>query len=323
MVTTPPCHVQPVACIAASPHHVLTGSEDSNIHVWTLSRLLERNASTELEPDLTLSHHRGAITSLAINESASPETSICVSASKDKTCVLWNYQTGDALRTLLFPSVPLCVAIDPGSRAVFVCTEDGGLYLIELFGDKPLIGRHSADTSSTVVQVTSPLAVADPDIGPASCVALSHDGTTVLTGHTKGKIMQWQLTDNGHPTELADLNASVTNLRFAPLLQAAAPTKPAAVVKPSLGEPRYTFTSQLETDLGPETRFGTMLHEQGFPEDVLERAVLSFTEPAPQAAASDMETQKQTDELWQIINEQRALQKATLQKYVEAKSGKS
>lgn len=315
-----------MSCLAATPYHVLTGSEDSNIHVWSLARLLERDAASEMEPDVTLSNHRGPITALAVNESASPETSICVSASKDKTCILWNYQTGEALRTLLFPSVPLCVAIDPASRAIFVSTEDGSLYLIELFGDKPLIGRHSVELASTVVQVTSPLGASDPDGGPASCLALSHDGTTVLTGHTKGKIMQWQLTDNGHPTELTNLNASITNLVFTPLLQGPPHTKPATIVKPSLGEPRYIFTSQLETDLGTESRFDTMLHSAGFPSDLLDAAVLSFTEPPPQAAAEGggQEAQKHTtEELWQIINEQRALQKATMQKLAEAKSGSS
>ncbi|KAH6686728.1 WD domain-containing protein [Plectosphaerella plurivora] len=310
-VTTPPCHVQPVSCLASTPQHVLTGSEDSNIHVWTLSRLLELNATTELEPDRTLSNHRAAITALAVAQSLNAETSICVSASKDKTCIIWNYQTGEALRTLLFPSAPLCIALDPCSRALCVSCEDGSLYLVELFGEKALIGQHSGEMSSTVVQVTSPLGVADPDGGPATCMGLSHDATTVLTGHTKGKILQWQLTDSGHPTELADLNAAVTNIVFAPLMQEAAPTKTITVVKPNLAERQYTFTAQLETDLGEDSRFDGMLDNEGFADDVLEKAALAFTEPVAETGIS-AEAQKQIDELMAIIEEQKAL--TTLQK---------
>ncbi|KAG7138544.1 Pre-rRNA-processing protein crb3/ipi3 like [Verticillium longisporum] len=322
LVTTPPCHVQPVTCVAATCHHVVTASEDSNIHVWTLSRLLELNATTELEPDLTLSNHRGAITSLVVSQSVNPETSLCVSASKDKTCIIWNYQTGEPLRTLLFPSVPLCVALDPCSRAVLVSCEDGSLYLVELFGTKPLVGQHSAEVSSTAVQVTSPLGVADPECGPASCLAISHDGTTVLTGHTKGKILQWQLTDNGHPTELTDLNASVTNLVFPPLTQAAQTTRPITVIKPSLAERQYTFTAQLEADLAPPSRFQNMLNSTGFPDGVLEKAILSFTELPATQSGNSAAAQKQIDELKEIIEGQKALHKATLQKLADAKSSK-
>ncbi|KAF6815383.1 ribosomal assembly complex component [Colletotrichum plurivorum] len=322
-LTTPPCHVQAVSCLAATPHHIITGSEDSNVHVWTLSRLLETNASAESEPDRTLSNHRAAITSLAVSRSVNPETSICVSASKDKTCIIWNYQTGDILRTLLFPTAPLCVSMDPCARAVFVSSEDRSLYLVELVGEKPLIGPNSSESSSTVVQVTTPIGVADEDAGPASCLAPNHDGTTVLSGHTRGKILQWQLAENGHPTELTSLNASVTNLVFPPLLQAARSTKPAAVVKPTQAERQYTFTSQLVTELQPKARFENLLNGHGLPDEVLEAAILSFQETPAQTASGeddDAETPEETDELWEIINEQLALQKLNMQRCVEASS---
>ncbi|KAK2059367.1 WD domain-containing protein [Colletotrichum caudatum] len=321
-LTTPPCHVQAVSCLAVTPHHVLTGSEDSNIHVWTLSRLLELNASIDAEPDRTLSNHRAAVTSLATSLSVNPETSICASSSKDKTCIIWNYQTGQVLRTLLFPTAPLCISMDSCARALFVSSEDRSLYLVELLGDKPLIGPNSAESSSTVVQVSSPIGIADEDAGPASCLALNYDDTTVLSGHTKGKILQWQLSECGHPTELTDLNASVTNLVFPPLLRAPRSTKPTAVIKPTQAERQYAFTSQLNTSLGQKTRFGTMLDGFGLPSDLLDSAGVAFQDAQFQSIADDDddETQRQTDELWEMINEQRALQKLTMQPYVEAMS---
>lgn len=339
-----------MSCIATTPHHVLTGSQDSNIHVWTLSRLLEINATNggsptdDLEPDLTLSNHRGAITALAIGASTNPDTSVCVSASADKSCILWNYRTGTALRTLLFPSAPLCLSLDPCSRSICVCCEDASLFLVELAGSSdvdgnertpPLVGPHSRELASTVVQVTSPLGAADPDdAGPASCVALTHDGTAVLTGHSRGKILRWQLVGSAHPTELTDLNAAVTNIIFPPLQQLSSmpATKPVAIVKPSLAEREYTFSAQLATDLGDETvlqdggyvkdsRFERMLNGDGLPDDVLEKAIMAFSEPPPATATPQrveqdqpaegisVEAQKQIDELQAIIAEQRALQK--------------
>ncbi|KAF4970875.1 hypothetical protein FSARC_2145 [Fusarium sarcochroum] len=308
-VSTPPCHVQAVSCLAVTPYHILSGSDDSNINVWSLSRLLELDAQVEQEqePDLTLSNHRGAITSLAVGPGTNSETSICVSASKDKTCIIWNYQTGQLLRTLLFPTFPLCACLDPSARALFVSSEAGAVYLVELFGgDKPLLGSRSTELPSIVVQVNTPLAVSDPDVGQPSCLALTYDGTSILSGHTKGKILRWSLADNAHPTDVANLNASVTNLRFMPPLSTEQPTKAVNIVKPNQNLKRYNFTAQLTTDLGEETRLSQMLATNGFPSQSLETAISSMTNPSDEK--QDDELARQDAQFRSIINSCKLLQ---------------
>ncbi|EEY16080.1 WD repeat-containing protein [Verticillium alfalfae VaMs.102] len=306
----------PTNCLAISPSHVFAAqNEKSQIHVYSKARGTQ-------EVTVTLGER---IRSLALIGD------VLAVGTVDGSLMLWEGRHHLARRQperesrnqpLRLSHVPLCVALDPCSRAVLVSCEDGSLYLVELFGAKPLVGQHSAEVSSTAVQVTSPLGVADAECGPASCLAISHDGTTVLTGHTKGKILQWQLTDNGHPTELTDLNASVTNLVFPPLTQATQTTRPVTVIKPSLAERQYTFTAQLEADLAPPSRFQNMLNSAGFPDDVLEKAILSFTEPSATQSGNSAEAQKQIDELKEIIEGQKALHKATLQKLADAKSSK-
>ena len=299
-----------------TPYHVLSASDDSNINVWSLARLLELGADPGHEPDLTLSNHRGAITDLAVGPSTNAETNLCVSASKDKTCILWNYQNGQVLRTLLFPAAPLCISLDPCARALFVSAEDGGLYLVELFGDKPLLGSRSAELASILVQVNAPLGIADDDAGSASCLALNYDGTTVFTGHTKGKILRWSLADKAHPTEVANLNASVTNLVFEPLLPEEKLCRTATVVKPNQTKRQYTFTTQLEGYLEDTSKFGEMLNSTGIQNHALESAMVSLSAPAS-GEGNDAKLQKENDELRTIIEEQKALQKVTMQ-YQEA-----
>ncbi|OAQ99845.1 hypothetical protein LLEC1_06370, partial [Akanthomyces lecanii] len=279
LVTTPPCHVQAISCLATTDSHVLTASDDSNINVWSLARLLEYGADPGFEPDLTLSNHRGAITSLVVAAGDNAETSLCVSSSKDKTSIVWNYQTGQVLRTLLFPSIPLCATLDPCARALVVAAEDGSIFLVEFFGDKPLLGSRSAELSSIVVQVGSPLGVADADAGPATCLALNYDGTTLITGHTKGKILKWNLTDNSHPAELANLNASVTNLAFVPLLASHKSHQTPTVVKPNQSQRQYILSTQIAGD-STATRFSDMLNTPGFSDDTIARALHAFTTPA-------------------------------------------
>lgn len=258
--------------MAVTSSHILTASEDSNINVWSIARLLEFGADPGLEPDVTLSNHRAAITSLVVSPGENPDTNLCVSTSKDKTCILWNYQTGQVLRTLLFPSIPLCAILDPAARALFVSTEDGSIFLVELFGDKPLIGARSTELSSLVVQIDSPLGVADSDAGPAACLALNYDGTTLVSGHSKGKVLRWSLADKSHPTELANLNAAVTNLAFIPLLGTSEKHQVVNVVKPNTTQRQYTITKQLGGNETSTSRFDSMMNGRGFPDSVLQAA---------------------------------------------------
>ncbi|KAM4063768.1 ribosomal assembly complex component [Hirsutella rhossiliensis] len=310
--TTPPCHVQAVSCLAVTPFHLLSASDDSNINVWSLARLLEFGADVGHEPDRILSNHRAAITDLVVGPSTHASTSLCVSASKDKTCILWNHQSGQLLRTLLFPAVPLCISLDPCARALFAGAEDGGLYLVELFGDKPLLGSRSAELASSLVQVDSPLGVADADVGAPSCLALSYDGTLVFTGHPKGKIMRWTLTDDGHPAEMANLNAAVTNLVFVPLVPEERRYQVVNVVKPNQTQRQYTFTARLQGLLDLDAQFTERLDSTGIHSHQLETAIASLVASAP-SVRNDSYLQKEIDELRSIVEEQKALHKATVQ----------
>ena len=329
--------------MAATPYHLITGSDDSNIHVWSVARLLELDPTIEHEPERTLSNHRAAVTARMVGDGTNPDTSVCISASQDKTCIVWNPQRGVALRTLLLPSSPLCACLDPCARAFYVATEDGSLFAVELFGDKPLVGPRAEDASAVVqIPAGSAFGAVPPEAGPASCLAVSYDGTVLLSGHPRGQILRWDLASRADSTELANLNAAVTNLvPVPPLLPsvAARPTRTTTVVKPFLGRRTYNFTAQLTSDLtatapaigvcGQErSRFGRTMDARGFPEDVLEQAILALQQPASVGggggvggAEGDQQLRAENEELWEIINEQRALQKKTLERYVEAKSG--
>lgn len=296
-----------MSCIASSPYHLLTGSDDSNIQVWSLAQLLEFESNDEHEPIVSFSNHRGAITAIAAAAGDNPETSICVSASKDKTCIIWNYRTGVILRTLLFPASPISLVLDPCQKGVFVATEDASIFSIEFFGPDPLLGPDSED-ASTVKQLTSPFCSVPSESGPASCLGLTHDGTVLLSGHPKGQIHSWSMTDMqaiSGAKVLTNLNAAVTNIVMVPPLSAGVKaTKALTVVKPSEVQRAYTFTAQFEVDLKPETRFHVMTRTPGFSPETLETAISNFLQPM-ENDASDEVSQRQIEEQWEIIDMQR------------------
>ncbi|GAP87136.2 putative wd repeat-containing protein [Rosellinia necatrix] len=312
-VTTPPCHVQAVTCMAITPYHLLTGSDDSNVHVWSLSRLLELDQTIEHEPQDTLSNHRAAITSLVVSQSVNPDTNICVTASEDKSCVVWNYQLGTPLRTVLFPSTPISLVLDPCARAFYASTEDRSLYAIELFGEAATFDLQSDERGNAAVQVSAAFGAAPHEAGPATCLGLNYDGTILLSGHPQGQVRRWDLSSRADSTELASLNAAITNITFVSPLSSPKHTRPIAVVKPFLGNRSYNITSQIDSDLVGETRFSKMVASNGIPQEILDQVILAFQEPAGNSAGN-AELQKENEELWEIINEQRALQRKTLER---------
>lgn len=305
----PARHVQAVSCLASTPHHLLTGSDDSNIQVWSLAQLLEFDSNDEHEPLVSFSNHRGAITAVAAAAGDNADTSICVSASRDKTCIIWNYRSGAILRTLLFPAAPLSLALDPCQKAVFVSTEDASIFSIEFFGPKPLLGPDSED-ASTVVQVTSPFCTAPSESGPASCLGLTYDGTVLLSGHPKGQIHVWSMTDRqavSGAKVLTNLNAAVTNIAMVPPLSAGArAAKPWTIVKPSEVQRAYNFTAQFEADLKPETRFDAMVKTPGFSPETLETAISEFLRPATDDTDGEQISQRLLEEQWELVNAQKS-----------------
>jgi len=279
--------------------------------------------STDLhEPVRTLSNHRAAITSVAIGHSAS-DVNISISASRDNTCIVWNYHTGELLRTFLLPSNPLCLAIDPCDRAFYVGFEDGSIQPIELLQLTATINSlYDSNLQATPVQVTSsPFGGAPPEIGLVHCLDLSYDGTVLLSGHASGKIIKWDAGPRRFSGELADLNAPVTNLMILSPFPNLLPTKAVTVVKPRFGEGNYTFTCQFTTSLGT-SEFEEALKSPGVPSDMLESAILEFAKPVASSSEADEQLRKENEDLWAVVNEQRALQKRTYDKYLEAKAAR-
>lgn len=266
---------------------------------------MELDSNEEHEPTVSFSNHRGAITDLAASSGDNPETSFCVSASKDKTCVVWNYRSGEVLRTFLFPTFPQCLVLDPCACAIFVSTEQGSIYSVDFFVPKPLLGAKSEE-ASTVIQIATAFCSAPAESGPAICLGLAHDGTTLLSGHPKGQIHAWSATDRSASSgakELANVNAAVTNIVFVPPLVPAAPAVKAwTVVKPSQAQRAYTFSAQFEADLTPETRFTTMVKTPGFDREMLDTAIAAFLQPATEKS-DDQETQLQIQQQWEILNQ--------------------
>ncbi len=227
-VTSAASHLQPVTCLTVTSNHdfIISGSADTNVHVWSLPNLmtfsqpsaLSSGAALRNVPVRTFSNHRSGISALSSGHSTTA-TNFAVSASTDSTCYIWAIDSCEILRVILLPSTPLCFQLDPADRAIYTGYENGNIQCINLFKD--LSKTSSALPESTYNSTNAGPIQLDPkdswsasssDIGSALCLALSYDGTMLLSGHTSGKILSWDVAKGRVQKTVANLGQIITNL---------------------------------------------------------------------------------------------------------------
>ena len=225
-MSTSPSHLQPVTSLVVDPtsNFVLSASSDATIHVWSLPRMLSfskpaitgSDQAAPNSPILTFSNHRRAITALAVGHSGH-RNNIAVSTAADNTAIVWDYTTGHVLRTFLLPSTPQSVTLDPADRAFFVGYESGNVQRVDLYetssSHHTLYDSRLQDTPSQISsdrQWTIPI----KDAGAATCLALSYDGMTLLSGHQNGTVISWDVGRGKYGSTVADYTRPVTNLHM-------------------------------------------------------------------------------------------------------------
>ena len=255
--TSSASHIEPVTTVIVSPdgEHVISASADSSVHVWSIRSLVSieaaqngfNNNANKNEPIATFTQHRSAVTAIATGHSQHPSTNFVVSTSDDKTCYIWNLETLQVLRTFILTQSPQCAVVDPVDRAVYIGSSDGSVQAINVLGQQSASKSSILDNSSRVAAAAIQLkpterwsAPAGSSPAAATCITLSYDGTSLLTGHFSGKILQWEVAKHRMTSEISNLTGQpVTNIQMLQLagnLQASdMPTyKITTVVKPRL-----------------------------------------------------------------------------------------
>nr|POE90129.1 pre-rrna-processing protein crb3/ipi3 [Quercus suber] len=285
--------------IDSTSNFLLSASADSTVNVWSLPALLSFSSSVAVTPLRVFGSHRAEVTSLVLGHGAG-FTNFAVSASKDRTCLVWDYQSGNVLRTYLLPATPLCLTLDAADRAVYVGYEDGSVQSQDLFftGVEPstLDTPYNAKNALTPVQPPPSSRWHSPDksVGEVRSISLSHDSCTVLSGHESGAILAWDVGRRALHSSILQhpLPGPVNNLAFLPLagLGNSSSTRQLkirvpAVVKPKYGAydaaqgvipGSYAIQTELAGNLSSSTArsiFGQALTAPSFPEALLDQGL--------------------------------------------------
>ena len=277
--------------------------------MWSIPGLLSFSSSSAndysegpiLAPLRSLSNHRAAITAVVFGHSSSAYN-IAVSASKDKTCVVWDYHSGEALHTFLLSHSPLCLALDPADRAAYAGYEDGTIQFLDFYNQGGLnqtLHDPVAQSAPTQPSASTIWAAQDHPSTAILCLQVSYDGTNLLSGHRDGKVHPWDVGTGRLEKHLADFSAPVTNLQmlkptgFANVPEQA--LKIQNVVKPRYDSfnngqhnstttipPNYALTAQFTSNLPlPGSSGASLFHEAlshpSFPTSLLEEALSDFS----------------------------------------------
>ncbi|KAJ6496765.1 WD40 repeat-like protein [Mycena vulgaris] len=179
---------------------LLSGSEDSGVSVWSVSRLLDDDMHNELPlPYCVLSDHTLPVTDIACGIGPFPNCRV-LSSAVDHSVKLWDLSTQSLLTTFQFPQPISCLAWDLTERMFFAASKDGSIHQMNLF-------RQREDKSGSHIMeaiggagVTDIIRVGDEDqtkaqkrrlisVGePVVSIAISLTSTLLLAGTSTGII---------------------------------------------------------------------------------------------------------------------------------------
>ncbi|RDB23532.1 Pre-rRNA-processing protein IPI3 [Hypsizygus marmoreus] len=112
---------------------LISGSEDSGVSVWSVSRLIDDDLQTDLPiPYCTLSDHTLPVTDIVCGIGSFPNCRVLTS-SIDHSVKLWDLSSRSLLTTFQFPQPITHLAWDLTERIFLAASSDGSIHQMNLF----------------------------------------------------------------------------------------------------------------------------------------------------------------------------------------------
>ncbi len=219
-------HAKPVRALAFSPDgaRLVSASEDGTLRLWSVTRA---------QPPIVLTGHDGVVLSVVFDDSGHR----LASASADGSVRLWDGESGAALVALDahsaevwsadfdatgerlassgFDAVARLWQVPQRDRRIALVPSPLGAAAFDRAGER--IATASDDGRARVFTLAGEeIAVLAADRGELLAVAISPDGTRVVTGAKSGTAKLWRLDDAAHPIALEGARDGVLAARYSP-----------------------------------------------------------------------------------------------------------
>eukprot|EP00052_Salpingoeca_macrocollata_P007204 m.58346 g.58346 ORF g.58346 m.58346 type:complete len:366 (+) comp15897_c0_seq2:163-1260(+) len=169
-----------VCRLTADESHVITASDDAVVRVWRLASLLDKALHDgRCESRFTWSDHALPVTDVFCGLGSG--NARVVTASRDRTCKLYELTSGILLASVTFPTDLVCVCMDPIESMLFAGGSNGCLFKVQLQESRE---AHAFKEANDVKLVQSGQIPAHSKSITALCVL--DDGSAVMTASEVG-----------------------------------------------------------------------------------------------------------------------------------------
>ncbi|GBE86365.1 Pre-rRNA-processing protein [Sparassis crispa] len=186
---------------------LLSGSKDSGVSVWSVSRLLDEDLQNELPtPYCSLTDHTLPVTDVVCGVGLFPSCRV-LTASADHSVKLWDLSSKSLLTTFDFPQPISCLAWDATERLFLAASADGSIHQVNLFRQRVDEFDHAAVEAVGGAGVTDVIRIDDEDqhtarkrlisVGqPVTTLSLSITSSLLLAGTATGLIHIYDVTSH-------------------------------------------------------------------------------------------------------------------------------
>uniref|UniRef100_A0A6M2DGL8 Putative wd40 domain protein n=1 Tax=Xenopsylla cheopis TaxID=163159 RepID=A0A6M2DGL8_XENCH len=196
-------HYQPIVCIKFTDDgsFVITAGQDGVILVWNFAYLIQIvGAERTQEPLYSFSDHTLPVSDIYVGRGGL--NTQLISVSKDRTCRIYDLARGVLLNSVIFKNGLSCVTMDYLEQSVYVGDCTGKIYQFFLCS-APNVIEGDSDMSFTGHE------------GTVSCLSVSADGQTLMSGAFDNKVMFWHIPSRKMIRTIT-LKGAVTNAFYAP-----------------------------------------------------------------------------------------------------------
>ena len=200
-------HYQQVNCIKFidDGSHFISGGQDGQVIVWSLSSAVgDRYRIENIEPLHTFSDHSLPVTDIWVG--AGGLAAMLVTVSLDRTCKIYDLAAGTMLLSLVYQEVITAVTLNRLETELFIGTNIGNIYHHHLQPPPRTREYHITDEDKIDAKFSG-------HTKPISCLAISLDEQTLISGSHDCNVMIWNIASKSILKTIPHKGA-ITNIKL-------------------------------------------------------------------------------------------------------------